>query len=396
LHHVYLITRFATDGNQRNIQLLNLDLPGTRLRMVAQRSGSRLSGEQFCLIPQWPKATSILRPIFPSLEKRLDAILFPRGSSALYRRPALRFLRRRIRSHFTAGDAVSIVSCLPPHDLVLIGLRLKRTFPELRWIIDWQDLWSPDEYYADKRSRAYPWIREIERNVAHNADLNVVTNERAAATLKKTTGINSDRVIAIPHAFVAEDFDDVPGSKQSTSQVLKLGFLGNLIKPPKVPGIVLLEALDGLVRDGSALNLTVIGDKELTVRANEFRQRFSWLYIVPRMPHANAIGMLKDFDALLLLLADLPNCQDIMHAKLPFYLASLRPIIAIVPEDSVCADIIRDCKAGWVISAFENQEGLSAFLKFITADQLSPDQNRIRQYGWKRIEPLWIHVLKGQ
>jgi hypothetical protein len=283
---------------------------------------------------------------------------------------------------------------LPPHELVLIGLSLKRTFPKLRWVIDWQDLWSPDEYYADKRSKAFAWIREIERKAAHRADLNVVTNERAAATFRKITGVNSDRVIAIPHAFLGENLDDAPRSEQSTSPVMRLGFLGNLIKPPKVPGVALLEALDGLVRDGFALSLTVVGDKEITRRGSAYQDKFPWLEIVARLPHDQAVEKLRDFDILVLLLGELPNCHDILHAKLPYYLAAGRQILAIVPRDSICAHVITRCGVGSILPLSEFNNGLVSTLNRLRLpENFRPNPSEIAKYSWANVAPIWAGIL---
>src|SRR6266404_2725792 len=105
--------------------------------------------------------------------------------------------------------------------------------------------------------------------------------------------------------------------------------------------------------------------------------------------------MLKDFDALVLLLADLPNCREIMHAKLPFYLAAGRPIIAIVPEDSICAQIIKKCHAGWVISPSTIVTGLSRAIELLKSTGWSPDNRQIGQYELRRVERLWASALSG-
>jgi glycosyltransferase involved in cell wall biosynthesis len=394
LHYVYVITRFATDANQRNVQLLGVKLPNSRIQMVAQRGGSRLGGPGILMIRQWPKPTAAIRFISRGLERRLDAFCFRASPLMLYVWPAARFLRRSIREHFKAGDQVTLVTCVPPHDLLQIGLTLAREFRELRWVIDWQDLWSRDQYYSNTDSQRLRRIQNTERAAATAANMNVVTNENAATTFQHVTGVKSGRVTAIPHAFSSVNIRNADLRLPSVSGKIKLGFLGNLIKPPKVPGEALLEAVDKIVQMDVSLSLTVIGDKTLNARPEQFQRRFPWLNIVPRMPHAHAVRMLSDFDALVLLLADLPNCRDIMHAKLPFYLAAARPIIGIVPDRSICARIIRECDAGWVISPADIASRLVKIIELVRDGGCHcPNNAQIRRYAWSHVEPLWIQAL---
>ena len=70
-----------------------------------------------------------------------------------------------------------------------------------------------------------------------------------------------------------------------------------------------------------------------------------------RTSHSEGIALLSQYDFLLLLLADLPNSRAVMSIKLPHYLLVGRPIIAVVPEQSAVADVVRETGTGVVIAA---------------------------------------------
>jgi len=53
----------------------------------------------------------------------------------------------------------------------------------------------------------------------------------------------------------------------------------------------------------------------------------------------------------MLALSDSPNCNVILHSKLPHYLSLERPILALVPENSAVAEIVTETGTGYVIPA---------------------------------------------
>ena len=130
---------------------------------------------------------------------------------------------------------------------------------------------------------------------------------------------------------------------------LRLGVLGNLFKPPKVPGGDFIGELDSLASLGVRFTLNSLGDKSL--ERVEMRERFSrpWLDVESRVTHAEAVERMKKMDRLLLLLADLPNCHVIFHMKLVSYIQIGKPILAVLPANSFAASIVERYCAGVVV-----------------------------------------------
>jgi hypothetical protein len=102
-------------------------------------------------------------------------------------------------------------------------------------------------------------------------------------------------------------------------------------------------------RGGIEVELHVVGDtgvrrpREIAVAHPDL------LFLHPRLPHVQSLAMAAGYDALLLALADLPNSCAVLSIKLPQYLLLNRPILAIVPEDSTVADIVKRTRRGTVV-----------------------------------------------
>jgi hypothetical protein len=130
---------------------------------------------------------------------------------------------------------------------------------------------------------------------------------------------------------------------------LRLTFIGSFFKPPKVPGNQLLNALNHAYEEGCNFELRIIGDKALSFDPGITKLAKFPIISYPRMPHLETIEFAVNSDWLVLLLGKLPGTDAIMHAKLPVYLATGIPILAVVPESSFAAEVIKRENAGIVI-----------------------------------------------
>jgi glycosyltransferase involved in cell wall biosynthesis len=280
--------------------------------------------------------------------------LFPSRWS-LFAIPVIKRLKRAIADDLARGLQPALITCLPAHDLCLVGLACKKAYPSLRWIIDWQDLWSYDPNYFDRVPTPLKGrIRRLERRALSNADHHVTTNARAARVLVEHYGVQESDVTPILHPY---DEDDIRAAAlcakppQSTARSsLKIGFLGTLFKPPRVPGLEVVGALANVRRNGLPIELHVVGDTgrqrpdALPIEFQDF------LHMHPRLPSAESLQLVSSCDVLLLVLADLLNSRVVLSIKLPQYLLLGRPIVAIVPEDSTVADIVRETQSGVVVA----------------------------------------------
>ena len=166
-----------------------------------QAQGNRflIRSDAIHTVAKWPNPTGIFARLgLKGLQTWLNQLYFP-SPTILYVTRAVPALSRVITRGLSQGRQVCLITPVPPHDLVLAGPRLKRRHPGIRWIIDWQDLWSSDESYF---WRVPAWWRRralaLERRVVEACDLNIVTNDRAGHVLAQRWGASPDKIQAIP------------------------------------------------------------------------------------------------------------------------------------------------------------------------------------------------------
>jgi glycosyltransferase involved in cell wall biosynthesis len=334
----------------------------------------------------------------------LDRYVFFPSSKIFYVKAVARKLKKLIKRDLAKNNNVCVLVCLPVHDLLLIGLILKRKYPQIKCIIDWQDLWSYDENYLSRVPIYYrKKMLKLESDAFSNCDVNITTNTYAKKVVEVYYKVDPKRIVSINHHFNSEDLKTIPKKVQqlhnlSSGKTIKIGFLGSLFKPPRVPGHKILEAIKYTRNAGIDLELHLYGDSPTTLKNNAQPSSIDGVFAHGRYSHKESLKRIAQCDLLLLVLSDLPNCKVVMSIKLPHYFLVNKPILAIVPEISVVADIIKNTGSGYVIPSSNHHWGkeLIKTLDEMNSDYL-PMQRRediIDEYSWRNISKQWLHVLK--
>ena len=350
-------------------------------------------------VSAFPNPTSILARLgLTKLKKRLDKFfLFP-SSARLYAAKVARLLGERIAADIRAGRSVVLVTCLPPHDLSILGINLKKRFPSIRWCADWQDLWSYDENYLERVPALYrDRLRKVESRALQRCDLNVTTNRRAREVLIQEYAVPQARVVAIPHHVPASAGHTASGTDAERDGAVRLAFVGTLCKPPRVPGERLLETLSEVrERYPKSVELHLYGSLPDKVSRNIGLLTRSGLVVHKPLPQDRLLAELADYDFLIVLLGDLPNSRVVMSIKLAEYLVAGPSIIAIVPRDSFVADVVRETGSGQVV----NVEGdwAQGLLDTLGAERRQGNVNERneainRRYSWRTVAGLWRDAL---
>jgi glycosyltransferase involved in cell wall biosynthesis len=396
---VYVVD-YRSNGivNERVARVLTLGERTGPITLVAGPS-AQSAGECIRVRPI-PNPTGILRVLgLSGAQRAIDSVLLFPSRQILWVKPAQRVLKRRIAHDLAHGRRVCVLTCAPPHDACLVGLRMKELFPEIRWCIDWQDLWSYDENYFGRipafyRERAL----RLERKLFAASDMNVTTNAYAKRVLEDHFGVPASKVVAIHHPFHPEDLPPTAAqpARPGAGGTVSIGFLGALFKPPRVPGHRVVEAVRQARQAGLDVELHLYGDRSQSARDLLAEMPDGGLVLHERTSHREALRRIGAHDFLLLALADLANCRAVMSIKLPHYLLVGRPIIAIVPEPSAVAEIVRETGAGYVVRADEDWgEGLLRALKAALAGDgpLVRNEEAISRYSWDRVSRQWIDLL---
>ncbi|MCK9247458.1 MAG: glycosyltransferase [Solirubrobacteraceae bacterium] len=261
---------------------------------------------------------------------------------------ALRETRRILRR-----DRVDcIVTTGPPDSVSLLPLMLGRRRPP--WIVDFRDGWRfeplRDGWPTDCQDRL---DARLEARVVRTAEVAVGVSPPIVDDLASRLGA---RAAWVPNAWdpCIEQTLSPDAAVDLDSKFFNLVYTGRLTGAGGRVIEGLLEALNRLELRGAdavgrKLRLVVLGglDKREEALLAPLQQA-GRVVAVGQVSRETAIMTQREADALLLLTA--PGRASHATGKLYEYLAARRPVIALA-EGSAAASIVRDARAGVVVSA---------------------------------------------
>jgi len=271
-----------------------------------------------------------------------------------------------------------VITTSPPHSTQLIGLKLKKKYPGIKWIADLRDPWTDIYYYK----QFYPtFISKLidsgyEKNVLKNAD-KIITVGTSLKNAFKLKAINiEDKIEVISNGF---DEDDFRGIGTSAPAKLTITYVGTLSEIYPVNGFV--KALKIMKEKGIDFDLRFVGSvsqkaKELILNSIEKDS----VEFLPHVSHSEAIRHLMNSSVLLLIIPSHSSSKSIITGKIFEYLASLKPVLCIGPEDGDAAEIIKKCNAG-VSAGYDDSVKMADFLSRISTFSGVSDKYAVMEFS---------------
>ena len=110
--------------------------------------------------------------------------LFVPDARVFWIKPSVRRLKKYLKEH---PEIDVIISTGPPHSCHVIALRLKKHFPELKWVADFRDPWTEIDFYNELSigKRADAKQKRLEREVLKTADKVISIGNDCAAGLQR-------------------------------------------------------------------------------------------------------------------------------------------------------------------------------------------------------------------
>lgn len=270
-------------------------------------------------------------------------------------KPSVRVIREYLREN--AIDA--LVTTGPPHSVHLIGLALKKEFPNLKWIADFRDPWTEISYYqylkltkwADRKHR------RLEHKVFSEADITLATSYTDADKFK-AKGANA---VCITNGF---DEAEMFAWSASINEKFCLSYIGVLeqLRNPEV----LWETLSEIIKENpdfqKDFQLKFAGRVDDTIldklsQSNLKENILNLGYI----SHNEALMEMKKSAVLLLTNFPQLSSKGIIPGKLFEYLATGKTILSFGPKDADVQRILEETHAGKHFGYNEKTE-LKAFL----------------------------------
>jgi glycosyltransferase involved in cell wall biosynthesis len=284
-----------------------------------------------------------------------------------------------------------VITTSPPHSTQLIGLKLKKRYPGIRWIADMRDPWT-DIYYYDE---FYPtFVSEMidsayEKNVLKSADKIFTVGKSLKKVFSTKIPAIEEKTEVISNGYDEEDFSGLTASKPD---VFTISYVGTLSGSYPIKGF--LEALKSISEKRIRFRLRFTG-----VVSPERKEQIisaagrSDIEFIPYSDHSAAIRNMLDTTALLLIIPDHHSSGSIITGKLFEYLASGKPVICLGPVDGDAAEILEETGHGKTFF-YNNAEGITEYLTILSSNPTITEKGSISIYSRENLVKRVIALLK--
>ena len=344
------------------------------------------------------KTKKISSGIFPHKKKQtfLDkTFLWIRGNlfipdaRVFWVKPSVSYLEKYINEN----NIDTIVTSGPPHSLHLIGLELKEKL-NVKWFADFRDPWTTIGYHKALRLSSYASKKhkKLEYKVLNSADAIMVTS--------KTTKTEFQAITNKPISVITNGYDIENVEKQALDSKFTLAHIGSFLsdRNPNFLWESLVELLNEIPDFKSYLEIKLIGavSQEVLDSIEKFNLN-SYLNLLGYVSHHEAIAHQKKSQVLLLIEINSEDTKSIIPGKLFEYMVSNRPIIAIGPQGSDFADIIKKTNTGVFFDYSEKAKLKSVILDFYNQfleGKLQANGVGLQQYSRKNLTKQLAQLIK--
>ncbi|HZY25417.1 MAG TPA: hypothetical protein VFE71_06295 [Bacteroidales bacterium] len=279
----------------------------------------------------------------------------------------------------------NVITTSPPHSTQLIGLKLKKKFPSIKWTADLRDPWTDIYYYK----QFYPTILSkaidlrFEKDVLKNADKIFTVGPSLKTLFSSKIKGSEDKIEVITNGFDESDFKGISRQKPSRFTITYVGTLSDIYP---VEGLIpAVNSLDLILRFVGTIS-------EKTRKMLEDNIPADSLEILPYVTHDESIKFIMNSSLLLLIIPLHQSNKSIITGKLFEYLATGLPILCLGPVDGDAAQIIKKCRAGKTF-VYYDIEKISSFLTEVSEKSFKADDSMVGSFSRSNLVRRIAEVL---
>ena len=255
----------------------------------------------------------------------------------------------------------AILTTSPPLTAHLVGLKLKKKL-DLPWVADFRDYWLGGEYVPTPTPLHRYFHRRWAGRVVRRADAVLAVSEPILDSLKSLDPATPGKFRYLPNGFDPEDFESLVPRKFEKKTLLYSGSLGGANDPQ-----FFFEGLKRLVKTEPE----VLKNWQVVILGQPLQSGLvpaeieKWIRFEPYTSHGESLSALLGATGLLFVLSPRVN-PGMMTGKILEYVASGRPIFAVLPDFSAAADVLREYGFGKIVTEFRPEavaKALKAFLQ---------------------------------
>jgi len=254
----------------------------------------------------------------------------------------------------------------------LVALELKKKFGHIKWIADFRDEMSKHPFLSDRMRKKLAYF---ESEILRFADAVTATSKPILNDFRKMCV--SERMM---FAEVRNGYDFELKRTPSNKRKITIKYVGSFygqISPSQF-----FKALECLVDEGKMEDISVemIGVMKPVNVPTKLKK---YIRIMGKVPHHEAVKHMQESDLLLLLHPGYGR-KGIYAGKLFEYMASLKPILALVDKDGVAAELIRESRTGYIAANEDIEDIRTTIVKAINdireGRALDPDTDVIKRH----------------
>lgn len=260
-------------------------------------------------------------------------------------KPASTFLHDFLREQ----GITTVITTGPPHSMHLIGYRLKKKNPTLKWIADFRDPWSEwgflDSLMVGSLAR---WMhRRLEKKVLCSADHIVTITPFYVRRFEQLSG---RKVELLTNGYDEQDFHNLNISPTDKLVIRHIGTVNEKCDPrPFMRAVERLVSEDDDFRRHVHIDFTGEVHPQFIEFVRSSAGVHSLTTFTPPVPHKELIKQYGESSVLLLILTGYKDAEGYMPGKLFEYLATGLPVLATGPENGDAAALLKECNGGIMI-----------------------------------------------
>jgi hypothetical protein len=307
-------------------------------------------------------------------------------------RPSVKFLHDFLRDN----QIRTIVTTGPPHSLHLIGHRLKKKDPSLRWLADFRDPWSEwgllDSLKVSTPVRAIH--KKLEAKILKNAD-HVITI--TPFYVRRFEALSGCKIALLTNGYDEDDFHSLLLEPTNQFVIRHVGIVNEKCDPR--PFMLAVENAMRLNAEFAAkMRIDFVGEVHPAFRAFVVARPGlnAVVTFTPSIPHKQLISLYGKSSLLLLILTGYKDAEGYMPGKLFEYMATRLPIFAVGPSQGDAASMLQETNSGEMIDSGDGDRITGALLSafdFWKSGNIKKPEGKAEKFSRRNITKELIELF---
>ena len=332
------------------------------------------------------------RSFFQKISTFVRANFFIPDPRVFWVSPSAKFLNDFLKEN----EIKTIITTGPPHSVHLIGLKLKKKNPALRWLADFRDPWS-EWGLLDSLNVSAPirkLHRRLEAKVLQNADRIITITP---FYVRRFEALSQRKVVLLTNGFDEDDFKTLVVHATVKFTIRHVGIVNEKCDPR--PFMIAMQNLMKINPEiKSKLLIDFVGEvhsgfKDFVLGSPDLS---SVTTFTPSVPHDQLISMYGRSSLLLLILTGYKDAEGYMPGKLFEYLATGMPVIGTGPANGDAAKLIASANAGEMIEGHDEERikiKVAEYFSAWSSGTLKINVAGVQQYSRKNITKELIELF---